>query len=277
MKKRFAVLAVVALLCAGCHNEPQLQYKNRFDRFLSLLDTGEKALVAEFEFPAAAAAFEKRLQAGSADKKTFISLAAGENVELFTNEKIFHYFGGSVYARILYYRFIGFVTGEELEAFNGYRLVEVARSLQERLGGDAGLRRRFLDMFPLERGYDTVGNAALLLRHYLAGSGKLASLPEKEAAVAFIGMRQDVRDGIAALLTGRDLSAQGESWEMRQAVAALFRPGPERDRLETLRSQAAASVFRYRLHAFVVLLRDVLDERIDFFTRKARLRLQSLL
>lgn len=274
---RFALLAVVALLGVGCHNEPQVQYRERYDRFMSLLDAGERAQVAGFEFSAAAAAFAQRLQAGTADKKAFMALAAGENVELFSTEKIFHYFGGSVYARILYYRFIGFVTADELEAFNSYRLVEVARSLQERLGGDAGLRRRFLAMFPLERGYDTVGNAALLLRHYLAAAGKLAALPEKAAAAVFIGMRQDVRDGIAALLADRDLSAQGESWEMRQAVAALFRSGPELGRLEALRPQAAASVFRYRLHALVVLLRDVLDERIDFFTREARLRLQSLL
>jgi hypothetical protein len=266
---------VIAVLGSGCHNEPQLQYKERYDRFFSLLQSGEKTLFTGFEFPAAAAAFSARLQAGTADKTAFTALAAEENVELFSITNIFHYFGGAVYAKILYYRFIGFVTADELEAFNGYRLVEVARSLQQRLTGDAGLRRRFLALFPLERGYDTLGNAALVLRHYLAGSGKLTTHPEKDAAAAFIGLRQDVRDGIIALLAGRDVTAQGEAWEMRETARTLLATGA--DRLAGFRGPAAASVFRYRLHALVVLMRDVLDEQIDYFTRGARLRLQSLL
>ena len=267
MKLRFFSVVVTLVVLAGCHNEPQTQYKERYDRFLALLNASERAQVKEYRFERGSAMFAARLAAGQADKRVFAKLLTEENIEIFPPTRVFSFFGGSVYSRILYYRFISFAGQEELDHFNTGNLLAMAVSLNSRLSLGSSALHRFRAQFPKNAPLNDVGKILLLLRHSPGGvkaSPRFFDL-DREAIVRFLSIRPDVLAAVEQVIGKTGLKYES-LWEPGKAEAVVA--GLPEDALQALRAvypSSAASLKRFRIFMLTVFFRDVVDEKTDFF------------
>jgi len=267
---RYLIL-LLAIFLAGCQNEPQLQYSSRYARFVRLLSKQEMDLFFRYSFSEAGASFSSRLVSGKVDGKAYNSLKEREDIVNLEVDQVMRFFGGAVYGRVLYYRFIALLTTEELELFNRYNLLAVVRSLYGRFAQDDGFRKVFQESFPKRAPWEKEQKCELLFRASLAGlkienpGGGVA--PGKSNSFIWKGEVPELgffnKPNIAALLV---------VGHFRAAAAALQDSGLQKAFL-----QYRAAISRYRVLALVFFLRNVVDEKIDFFGESARRRLLLLL
>ena len=276
MMRKIVFIFLVAVIAAGCHNEPQLQYRTRYEQFRQLLNRSEDGFFCSYSFKKAAASFRARIAAGKVDLKKLEAVKAREDIENLNADQIMRYFGGAMYARVLYYRFISFLNDEELVEFNRYNLLAVARSLSGRFAENESELRDYDKNFPKRAPLGSVLKREMLLR--LSQEGLSSYNPAGRAAVAatvrFLWKKSNPGFMLSTAPELKKLSPLVAAGAFHKAATVYA--GPEELFNRSYRKFLPA-ITSYRLLAFIAFMRDVVDEKVDFFGEDARRRLLLLL
>jgi len=140
--KRIAVIAGV-LLCLGCSTEPEERLQARLDRFMALLNTNERDLIAQGQYDAAAAALGIRAEQGGEFARAWREILDGENILFFDYRRAVRFFAGAMDGRIRFLRFVNMLSEPELLAFNKASHAELARLLLARFEARPSLESEY--------------------------------------------------------------------------------------------------------------------------------------